>query len=137
VGPDGNEEVETFDGQAWSAPTVIPGLWPAYNIRSLSCASASFCVATGSSESYPQPGYDTETSAATFDGSAWTQGSPIDSQAVVQVQCPAASFFGFGFDPPDSLSSCPTASFCMVIGFGGDTATFNGASWSAPARIPR
>ena len=40
-------------------------------------------------------------------------------------------------NPTSYLSSvsCPSASFCVAVDAGGNALTFNGSSWSAPAKI--
>ena len=98
---------------------------------SVSCASASFCVAVG--------GYDD--AAGDEDGLllTWTGGSWTAAQALVPAD--AAS------DPHASLSgvSCPSASFCVAVGEYTETSgdqgalllTWTGGSWIAAAgRVP-
>jgi hypothetical protein len=88
----------------WTAPTTIdPWFYPS----SISCPTASFCVAVGPTG---------EGTAATFDGSKW---SPPTS---------------LGIPEGATAVSCSSASFCVAVG-GRQALAFNGSSWSAPAEI--
>ncbi len=86
----------------WSTPTAVDrGGRP----DSVSCASASFCVAV-----------DQAGRALTFNGSSWTAPAAIDSKVLWSV-------------------SCPSASFCAAVDLSGRALMFNGSSWTAPAAI--
>jgi hypothetical protein len=106
----------TFNGSSWSAPAKIDGT--AYGLTSVSCPSASFCVAV-----------DHGGNALTFNGSSWSAPTSIDGTGNVLTAV-----------------SCPSASFCVAVDLDfsawaahllgyGYVVTFNGSSWSAPARI--
>ena len=71
----------------------------------LSCSSSASCVAIGT---------DGDTYA--FDGSVWSELSPIESGKLV------------GFDAIDDLS-CSSTTFCMAITVSGHAFAFDGSSW--------
>ena len=58
--------VSMYDGTTWSAPSEIDK----EELRAVSCASPSFCVAVG------------EHDAVMYDGSAWATPSPIWTKAI-------------------------------------------------------
>ncbi len=87
---------------SWSAPVAIDG---ADTLTSVSCPSASFCVAV-----------DDSGNALTFNGSSWSAPTSIDMHVLYSV-------------------SCTSASFCAAVDLGGNALTFNGSSWSAPTNI--
>jgi hypothetical protein len=93
---------------AWSAPhPVAPGQPPAaFSPVSLSCATATFCMAVD---------YNSGT-ASRWNGSAW-------STPVVIV-------------PGGGLSSvsCPSAGFCVAVDRAGDALTYADGTWRAPVK---
>jgi hypothetical protein len=137
-----------FASNGWSAPTGIDGN---ENLLSVSCGSATFCVAT-----------DIGGNALTFNGSAWSGPKLIDSSngtgnGLDSVSCPSSSFCvavddeggaltfnGSSWSAPREIDdsgyglssvSCPSSSFCVAVDGGGNALTFNGSSWSAPKLI--
>ena len=110
---DGTSQVWTWTG-TWSAPTAVPGV----QLSGVSCASATFCVATGMRSA----GATAQTAALVYDGGTWA---------------PAPSF-----TPVDTVGglvavSCPSRSSCTAVGDGdvGGAATplvesFDGSTWS-------
>ncbi|MCL4448303.1 MAG: IPT/TIG domain-containing protein [Actinobacteria bacterium] len=93
-------------GTSWSAPTTIDTtISPSNSLNSVSCPSATFCVAV-----------DGNGNALTYNGTSWSSPTNID-----------------GTNQLHSVS-CVSASFCMAVG-GGNVLTYNGTSWSAPTNI--
>jgi hypothetical protein len=98
----------TYNGSAWSAPVNIFS----DELFSVSCPSASFCVAVGHGK------------ALTYNGTSWSAPVTIDTS---------------GGEGDFESVSCLSSSFCAAVGrfYGasgnsyGDTATYNGTSWSA------
>jgi hypothetical protein len=132
----------------WSAPRLIDRN---ELLASVSCPSASFCVAVDGSGG----------NAITYNGKSWSAPKRIDTgtgQAVMSVSCPTASFCvavdnlgraitynGKSWSAPKDIDtvqfpellsvSCPTASFCVAIDGEENAITYNGKSWSAPKPI--
>lgn len=105
-------------GPSSSAPPPKPGAWGAAthldrshdpeDTTSVSCPSASFCMAVLGS------GY-----AATYNGTAWSQPTGLSSAA----------------GQPDSVS-CPTVRFCLAVDALDSSAfVFNGSRWNPAPRI--
>jgi hypothetical protein len=92
----------TFDGSTWTAPAIVD---PHAILRLVSCASASFCVAVGSTRSDAGLLY-------TYDGAAWTEVT--------------------GLPLIDSIS-CPTTTFCTGIGANGEIIRYDGLHWTSTA----
>ena len=72
-------------------------------LTSVSCPSASFCVAV-----------DNAGNALTYNGSSWSSPSNIDGSSSI------------------NSVSCPSASFCIAVDNAGNALTYNGSSWSSP-----
>ena len=110
---------------------------------SLSCPSASFCMAG-----------DELGNVLTFNGTSWSQPDEATGSYmyIAGLSCSTSSFcaaVGGGatiyngstwsaaqnIDPGNVLTgvSCASATFCVAIDNHGQTMTYNGASWSAPA----
>jgi hypothetical protein len=108
----------TFNGSAWSAPTTLaaPGALPSGgSIGSLSCPSASYCLALGNV-------FEAESSygfALTFDGSAWSPSTVIAR--------------------PSELGalSCASVSFCVAVQDPEAVQVYSGGTWGAPVTIDR
>jgi hypothetical protein len=119
---------------------------------SVSCPSASFCLAVDARDS----------AALLFNGSTWSLAPGINDPVpstrtgMASVSCSSPSFcaavdngsnaFTFNgkswspakvIDPGNELStvSCPSASFCAAVDYGPNVVTFNGTSWSKPSAI--
>ena len=93
----------TTTGTTWSAGTAFDQGKPSV----VSCASATYCMATDGSTIF------------VIDGASWTD-SPV----------PAGPLHGF----PYSVS-CPTSSFCVAVDASGAYLTYDGTKWSAPKTI--
>ena len=106
MGLDGSGNLFSYDGTAWS---------PAGNVSetTLSCTSATFCMAMGNDR------------FQIFDGSTWTP-----------VQLPK---IGEGFDT--SALSCVSSTFCVAVGSvandtsSGTAMVFDGTNWSSPVDL--
>jgi hypothetical protein len=146
-------------GGGWTATPTKTVSYESF--RSVSCPSASFCVAVG-------PKY-----ALTYNGTSWSAPTKIDDGDYLgqSVSCSSATFCAeLGYDGPgvsyaltyngkswaaptnidyvngtisgiDSVS-CPSATFCVAVGtaegayvFTHYALTYNGTSWSAPTQI--
>jgi hypothetical protein len=94
-------QIDTYNGEPVS-PTVPLG--------SVSCASASFCVAV-----------DNLGNGFTYNGRSWTAIGRIDPDAGNPLS-------------PVRLS-CASVSFCMAVDIGGNAITYDGSTWSAPVKI--
>ncbi|HEU5270412.1 MAG TPA: hypothetical protein VFU36_10865 [Jatrophihabitans sp.] len=150
-------KITTFDGRAWSRPSVLPESGEA---SSIDCPSATFCAAVGDSQAY------------FFDGANWRSASrPID-HAHVSISCPLVSFCVTSdaysevgifdgrswsrhqVDPamtskqtqrlyslaaqaePDQASvSCTSKTFCVLVDAIGHASEFDGVNWSRPMAI--
>ena len=95
-------------------PSPNPGSSSAY-FTSVSCVSATFCVAVGTS----YDGYHNKKFLVVWDGNAWTQVSTPDQGAY--------------HDTLESIS-CATASSCMAVGSDGTNQSlmllWDGSTWS-------
>jgi len=131
---------------AWGAPTHLDHSQASENPTSVSCPSASFCMAV------LQSGY-----AARYDGTTWSQPTRLPSAATLgepdSVSCPTVRFC-LAVDARDAATliyknsrwssggtvpgtqvgmasvSCSSPSFCAAVSNGSDAFTFNGTSWS-------
>jgi hypothetical protein len=128
----------------WSAPQSVDPTYP--HLVSVSCPSASFCVAV-----------DYSGHALTYNGTAWSTPVDIDGNNMLRsVFCPSASFCtavdgngrvltynGTAWSAPVDIDgsnflasvSCPSASFCAAVDGTGKVLTYNGTAWSAPVNI--
>jgi hypothetical protein len=96
----------TYSGGKWSPPTELFGDngSPAH-LTSVSCATATFCMATGNMHAYK------------FSGGSWARGVLVErTNKLVSI-------------------SCPSATFCAVVDSAGNAFTYAGNSWSAPRRL--
>ena len=133
--------VDVFDGTGWSGPAVLD---PPGGLNSVSCPTATFCVAPTTG------GY------VTFDGTSWTRhevpswltAGPVSCPAInfcasVDVYGEASTFDGSSWTAPTQIPlaggvtdvSCASAQFCVAVDDVGRAFTFDGAHWSAPANI--
>jgi hypothetical protein len=96
----GGNAFTSEDGTSWSPADIDSN-----ELTSVSCATASFCVAV-----------DDDGQASTWNGSGWSSDSDIDN---------TESF--------DSVSCTTTPTpFCTAVDNSGHALTYNGVSWSAP-----
>lgn len=123
----------TYNGGAWSSSNIGS---VGSEAHSVSCVSSAFCVAVGLSR------------AITYDGSTWSRSEVGGLKGIVtSVACHSESFCvavslgeaaiynGSSWTAvnsvPESVSgvvSCPTASFCMVVG--GYASSYDGSTWT-------
>jgi hypothetical protein len=112
--PPGPSASSPHEGQAgaapgWGAATHLDHSQASEDPTSVSCPSASFCMAVLGS------GY-----AARYDGTTWRQPALLTSDG----------------GEPDSVS-CPTVRFCMAVDARDSSAfVFNGSRWSSAPDIP-
>jgi hypothetical protein len=90
----------------WSSPVSLYGYSGAGFLSSVSCPSASFCMAV-----------DGSGNALSYNGSAWS--TPVSIN---------------GTNSLNSVS-CPSASFCMAVDGSGNALSYNGSAWSTPVSI--
>jgi hypothetical protein len=132
-----------YSAGAWSlVPNGGAGSFP--NIaRALSCASSTFCGASGSNQAYA------------FDGTSWTRSTVGWGNQVNAVSCGSSSFCaavdsggnavvynGSTWTAPASIGagaiyganavSCPTAGFCAAIDVSTNVFLYNAGVWSLP-----
>ncbi len=136
------------------APGAGPGYGPDHqsgNFRSVSCPTATFCMAVDESGN----------NALQWNGAVWSAPVSVDPGGdrveLTSVSCASASFCaavdtlgraltwnGRWWTAPRPVDphgaglesvSCPTASFCEAVDGNGNALTWNGTSWSRPARI--
>ncbi len=131
----------TYDGSTWSTPTEFDSQ-PDSALQSLSCVSASFCVAAGN--------FGDE---LTYDGSTWSKEQIGHSGIIDSVSCRSESFCAALTPTGETILfngstwsnsttvgeraarvvSCPSDSFCIAAG---DYASaYNGTTWSDPTPI--
>ncbi|MHB8263527.1 MAG: hypothetical protein ACYDGY_07255, partial [Acidimicrobiales bacterium] len=123
----------------WSRPVSIDSM-----PESVSCTSASFCVAV-----------DNGGNAITWNGATWSSPQSVnEGYQLTSVSCTSASFCvavdnggnaitwnGATWSSPieDSYDlnsvSCASSSFCVAVGAGGHVLSYNDASWSLPQLI--
>jgi hypothetical protein len=138
----------------WSAPTA---LGVSQNNGSVSCVSATFCMATIS------PGRNSDGATSTWNGTSWSapqaiyadptfwQGAdgPMSISCVLTTFCVLAvatdTFMWNGStwsaNVVDSGSnyfialSCGSTTLCAAVDFAGNAVTWNGSTWSAPLGV--
>jgi hypothetical protein len=137
---DGAGDVYRFDGSRWSPPTALgTPTGGGGDVASISCTSASFCMAVA-------PG---STAVVQWNGSAWSapvEVSPVGLQGVSCVGtgfCAAVDGEGDAFEYHGSTwsrgagdwggisgISCVNSSFCVSVS--GGISVFDGSSWTEP-----
>ncbi len=95
-----------ISGLTWSTPQSIDPDGGIATLTSVSCPSASFCMAV-----------DQAGRALTWNGSSWLSLRIIDPNGGL------------------SSVSCPSATSCVAVDTSGDALTWNGNSWSSPQSI--
>lgn len=134
-----------YDGAAWSAPTPITSGDIGKGFLALSCASATFCIATTAH------GVN-----LAFDGTRWTgqpriRGTSIDALSCRSTACVAVEFSGDAFayqestwstgvpiDPPrgdPTGLSCPVVSFCAAVDQYGYALLRQDSRWGTPSQV--
>jgi hypothetical protein len=128
----------------WSAADPID---PAIMADSVSCSSASFCVAVGYTRSFG--------SAAVYSDGTWSEASLIDLKGQLSsVSCTSSSFCmaldgsggalifnGSTWSAPTPTGtdltrvSCISPSSCLAVGGSGEAATYNGSTWSTLSKV--
>jgi hypothetical protein len=140
----GNGAATTYNGKKWSA---LAGT--SEDLGSVSCASATFCVAV-----------DEYGGAETFNGKKWSIPETVaPGVPLVSISCASASFcaavsydgdaitysakkwsaptvIDSGTYPDEPVAvSCASSTFCVAVDEGGQAITYNGSTWSAPVVI--
>lgn len=145
--------VETWNGTAWSKPSVVP---PASQLMSLSCLSATFCMAAGWADA------NRHIEVFRYDGTSWTAQASLVYQwgRYPRVSCASTSFClvvgsigyrtfdgtGWSAEQPFQPAqpsyddqviglTCVSASFCMAVTVFNRVYRFDGTGWSAPLSI--
>jgi len=136
----------TYDGSSWSAADLID---PGHKLHSVSCTSASFCVAGASVNMFVYSGgsWSAPESVDPNDGN----GTGVESVSCVQSSsCVAVDAIGNAltysdnsWSSPDDIDgsqalnsvSCASASFCVAVDANGNALTYSGNSWSSPHEI--
>jgi hypothetical protein len=136
---------------AWSVTTRVEPIHSnAGEVKSVSCASSSFCIGVDGAGDFVRysGAVDSQTGFA-----VWTTQANIDTAALVGVSCPTSSFCAAVDDQGGALTyngtqwsavagvdqsgtsfnavSCPTSSFCVAVDEEGSAFTFNGSTWSS------
>ena len=97
----------TYSGGTWTSPSPLVGDdGKSAHLTSVSCPTASFCVATGGRDAY------------TYSGNTWSQG--------VLLEHGSSKF---------TAISCSSTAFCTAVDSGGSAYAYSGGSWSAPRQI--
>jgi hypothetical protein len=133
----------TYSGGRWSSPTRLlsgAGAGKPAQLTSVSCASASFCLATGNTHSYA------------YAGGQWARGVAVEhGHMLTSVSCASAQFCaavdsggnvytysGSSWSKARLIStiglswvSCPTAAFCLASGAGTALYAYSGGAWAA------
>lgn len=138
---------EHWDGHSWALQDAVAPRGATLNtLRSVSCASPTFCAAVGS---FTDTTGSTASMAEMWNGSSWKlRAMPGGS---FSVSCVSATFceavgpqsaanwdgttwtlqqFPGAAVQPDAVS-CATATFCMAVNGFGQSATWDGTAWSA------
>ena len=145
----------TFTGQSWSGSHSMPS--GAY--EGVSCASATFCVASGRDGSF-------NSAVTVFNGTSWSTPVAVpgmSSYELAWVSCPSSAFCavaGAGPNPGTYVAtysggtwhtaalaapaatnggggfSCASATSCTLVSDGLKVYRYNGSSWSGPQTIP-
>ncbi|MGH9169359.1 MAG: hypothetical protein ACRD0Z_00550 [Acidimicrobiales bacterium] len=137
----GGQDAADFGGSSWTSATQVESS-VFFGLISVSCATSSACMAV-----------DTAGDSYSFDGSAWTEtidatggdgpwpgqlscASSSSCEAVLGYNTEAWSAGSWGpevptDEPPGNTSaSCPTSTFCVVVGSGGYVLTGTAQGWS-------
>ncbi len=106
----------TFNGSSWTSALIDPSPTPTSQksyLMSVSCASASFCVAV-----------DWYGRELTFNGQSWSA-----PNLILGYRDPSTGVVYY-----DSLTSvsCPSASFCVAMGVDGQAMTFSSSASPPP-----
>ncbi|HEV7193282.1 MAG TPA: hypothetical protein VGN35_08760 [Jatrophihabitantaceae bacterium] len=109
------DETSLFDGTSWSAPTALGGLGANGWIGSVSCVSATHCVAVGGHTA--SDGSNPQGISITFDGTSWSATTTVATS--------------------DYLAelSCIATTFCLAVSFSNQVAGYTGTAWTAARTI--
>jgi hypothetical protein len=135
----------TYNGTAWSAPTLI-GAYGEFGNVGVACVSSAWCVATAFGA--------VVTSAGAWAASAALPGRPVDVSCISDSECVAINKYGGGetwnganwsrFPAAVNLGysqaiSCASASNCLIVGRSvsgpAAAARWNGTVWSTPTAL--
>jgi len=145
----GNSQMVYRRSGNWSSPQTVNA---GGTFDSVSCRSATFCVAMTSGH------------AVTYNGHSWSKAQKVGPEATYKISCPTTSFcaaVGASGMPgkPSTVAtynghswsstqvsttgtlddrlmgvSCASSTFCVAVNLDGQILTFNGAKW-APSRV--
>lgn len=105
--------IEHWNGTNWSVvPTPNPGGATASELRGISCASSTACMAVGT---YSNASFDEEYLAERWNGSDWT---------LMSTPSPTGGEF--------NGVSCTGPAHCLVVGYSSKTDVAVAATWSSP-----
>ncbi len=132
-------QVATFDGSAWAAPTTVAG---AQGFTAIDCTGPTFCITV-----------DGEGNSFVYDGSGWSgnvgawgaanQISCVSPQFCVAAEGGPSVWNGSTWSQPNdddaagqlNSVSCATSAFCVLVDTSGNVITWNGQSFSPPTAI--
>ena len=138
--PTGSDEVASWNGKTWSAPTALYG---AIGLEAVGCARSGYCAAV-----------DAEGNSFSLSGQSW-QRTAGDWGSVRAISCVSATFCvsaaptgisiwdGTHWTVPATFPgafsftgvSCPSMRFCTAVDNTGNALQWNGSRWSAAVRI--
>lgn len=147
VAVDSAGQAASFDATTWSAPREVSTVGRR-NLVSVSCASPQSCAAT-----------DDQGDAVTLQGDAWMVARGLDRpyDSTSAVSCAMTRFCvevdghgnallsgtagGWRMEAvaggqPTALS-CAASTLCLAVDGAGDAVSFNGVTWSTPAKVDR
>jgi hypothetical protein len=149
-----------YDGSSWSIG--LPGHGVGAGLYSVSCPSDSFCIAVGNT--MPGPGKQAVAYVGGSGGFSSVNTYATSAASLTAVSCASSgfcvalaryqawassyaggewSFYG-PLDPaagedfvagPSHALSCPSSTFCAMVDYVGNAATFDGATWTTAAGI--
>lgn len=116
--PTGSTLAETWDGSSWTVSSSPNSSEPYNELFSVSCASASSCMAVGSGSDYASSPPTGSALLLAWDGTSWSSTSVASPGSYASL----------------ASVSCPTTSFCMAVGSSSATGpleeVWNGSAWA-------
>jgi hypothetical protein len=109
--------IERWDGSSWTTSSYpVPPNTTVSSLASVSCASATFCMAVGTVTIRNTADFVTAPLIERWNGSTWSQVTPAATSGTNAVDLNSVS--------------CTTATFCLAIDIEADLAErWNGTSW--------
>ena len=144
VALDRRSDAYVYDGRGWTGPTPLagPGAPVGADAPSVSCTSATFCMAA------PAGGPD----AVQWNGTSWSSPVAVSNHGIQGISCAGPSFcaavdgegYSFVFDGRQwsgtagdwggiAALSCVGPGFCVSVS--GGISVFDGARWTAPDQL--